>query len=201
MSDQINGEATSDTLTYGDFTIGVANLPRTSLIALLQRGFAHAMGNEVSSRVSVLKARREADKSEGSLGPLNDAELASAKLDFAKEMFERIASGTLGVRAPSEGRASADPVMTIMRNLATSMVKAKLAANNMSMPKGEASLAFPDGSGGMIHLTRKDLIDRQVAKEEANLRKEAEKELAARKRAEAKLAGGAEQGGILDLLS
>ena len=39
-------------LSYGDFEVEAESLPASSILALFNRGFAHILGNESSSRVA-----------------------------------------------------------------------------------------------------------------------------------------------------
>lgn len=166
-------------ITYGDFThADLFTLPVGSIVALVSSGLAHKMGNEVASKVSAAKAKRAADTTEGALGPMNDAEVATAQVDARKAMWEAIVNGTLGVRGPAAPRV--DPVTKRMREIAGDEVTATLKANKLAVPRGDKTVSFPVGDK-TESFTFGQLIDRRLDPSRGpsaeRIRKQAEREL------------------------
>jgi hypothetical protein len=127
-------------VTYGDFMYDSEMNPTASTIALLSRGLAHYLGNEVSARVGasfkkdaietwkVEHGVTEVDKAtrasiESTAIPNTDSmEYTGRKASIVAEFIEALRAGSVGIR---ERAASVDPFEAEVQSIA----KAKFIAN------------------------------------------------------------------------
>lgn len=130
MSDNENAKPLAEQeISWGDYKVVVGDLPEASILALMQRGFTHVMGNEVASSVSTAKAKRNEDGS----AVFNDAELAVYEKDKRDEKFAAIMGGQLGVRAAGVPKMA--PLDKLIREIALAEIRAVAAAQKKSLPR------------------------------------------------------------------
>ena len=170
-------------LKFADYVVDAATLPQVSIHALLSRGFAHILGNEISAKI-VARIRREI-KGENKEVPTreqitafregNEDIVASWAKEEEEKVLQALADGTLGVRAPSGiSNQRLDPLTREIRKIALAEVSAILHSNKLALPKGEGKVVFPNGEA----FTRAELVERRLAKHGERIEKEAKKVLA-----------------------
>lgn len=120
------------TVSINDKEVPVSTLPDTSIIALLQRGINHVLGNEVASRVSTAK---KATNDDGTLKH-TEADLETLESDTFAAKIEAIMKGTLGVRVAGVSR---DPLAKYKREFAVVLLKAQYAKKALKWPVGKGS--------------------------------------------------------------
>lgn len=162
-------------ITYGRFEIDTADLPETSVAALLRRGVAHYFGNEVAAKVTNAKAKFEKEN-EGAAA--SDEQVEAWKVELQDKAFDALVDGTVGTSV-ARGPA-ADPLEAKMAVVARENVLVILAANKIKAPKKGESIKF-----GNATMSMEDLVARQIAKNGDSIKAEAERRIAedARKRA------------------
>lgn len=162
-------------ITYGDHTLDFSKLPPKSLEAMLKRGVAHYLGNEVASKVSGRKAKAAADGT-----PLADDEVAAIKAEYVAAALQALNEGTVGV---STRGPAADPIDSEMEKIARAEINTVLKANGAKFQgKGEdRKVTFADGQS----FTMPQLIERRLGSPDHGdrIRKEAEKAIKARAKA------------------
>lgn len=138
--------ATANTVNIGGDEVDVASLPQASVIALLQRGINHVLGNEVASKVSTAKKATNEDgtpkHTEAELSELHDTTFAAK--------VKAIMDGALGVRGP--GVAKVTPLERLVRDIAEGVLKRQVAAKGLKWPHGK-------GSGDAV----KTMVDQYLA--------------------------------------
>lgn len=143
VEDGQDGPAAPGPLTYSTFTIHPAELPSASVTALLRRGLAHYLGNEVSSKlISRLTARERAGHPD-----LSEDEKLALKAELQAEAFEALRAGTVGASSPRG--PGADPMDAIRRKLALDGIRLTAKQNGLAFSKnveGVRGLVFPDGT-------------------------------------------------------
>jgi hypothetical protein len=137
-------------ITYGKYSIDPATLPAKNILAMLQRGVSHFLGNEVSARVGTeLKSKaREALKTQGVEKPsdyaiaalvdaVSDEDYAAVKARLTEEAFQRLMTGEVGaaVRGPS-----VTPFDKAVQAEARARANARLKALGLKVPKGEETI-------------------------------------------------------------
>jgi hypothetical protein len=164
------------TFEYAGYTIDFTKLPQASIDALLRRGAVHFLGNEQASKVTAWAGKQET-------APDDEAK-AAKRLEYIASAIDALNAGTVGVRAPREGGASAklDPIGAMVRKLAKTQVLALLKKAGLKAPTGENTVAT--GSG---EFTMAQLIDRAVARGGEALVAEAKKAVEAEARRNAKV--------------
>jgi len=182
-----------------------ASLPVASQHSLAQRGFAHYLGNEQTSRLvaKIKSALVERAISEAAAEGrtivaknLDDSVTASPAVKayraefpeqvsvWAQELIAKalaaLDAGTIGA-GRGEGAPKLDPIDRVMHRLAKEAVVTTLKAIGIDPPRGEATVDI-----GGTHRTMAQLIAGKLARDGEHFRKAAEKELAAsRKKLEA----------------
>jgi hypothetical protein len=159
-------ETVATSISWGEGTdqvsANIAALPNTTLVALMQKGFTHVMGNEVASALTGEKKRR-AEKSEPALTADEEkAYSAEKRVEKLKAMLD----GTMGARAG--GGTRLPTIERYMRDIAEARVRADAAKGGIKLPKGKETIKVRDEM-----LTMAELITRRVAKQEADIRAEA----------------------------
>lgn len=161
------------TITYGQFTLDLAQVPETSLLALVSSGLSHKMGNEVASKLAAFVKAQDAAGT-----PVSDEAKAEAKAGFQSEMFSRIMAGTIGVstRAPAGPKPD-----TIKAQVTLKSLTAHLKAHGLAVPSGEKTLVL----GGKeynraalveAHYTKhQERLDNEISAERKRREKEAKK--------------------------
>ena len=170
-------------LRYGEYTVDPHALPETSVQALLSRGFAHVLGNEVSSKI-VSRIRREI---RGDLNEVASSEQVKAfrranpdvieawEIETEQGTMQALIEGTLGVRpAGTERVARVDPLTREVRKIALAEISEICKTNQLVLPKGKNKVTFPNGDS----FTRENLIERRIVKHGERITKEATKVLA-----------------------
>lgn len=165
-------DPTTNTITYGDHVIDVANLPTKSIAALLRRGVSHFLGNEQASKVAAKFDDAKVGTGEGEYATEAALKAAkdSAKTDYVAAAIKALYDGTIGDSSRGPRGSTID---TVIRGLAEKEVRKILADNKLTMPTGDKVVKFPSGE----ELNRNDLITRRIAKHGDRLRKEAEAEM------------------------
>ena len=166
------------TITYGDRSVDIRELPHTSLMALVNRGKTHYFGSEQASKVSGW-----ADGVAEETGAVpDDAARAAKKAEFVAAAWEALLGGTVGVSQARGPRGT--PIDSIIKTLAVKEIAAILKSQGLAMPTGDKVVQFANGEA----FTRAQLVERRLAKHGDRLRKEAEAEIKARERLAAKAA-------------
>lgn len=165
------------TLAWGSnpiYSVPVAALPESAIVALMQRGFNHIIGNEAASYATGLKGEMidgpDRDPETNEFIPVrkySDDEIAVMLHDRRTEKVADILAGEIGLRAvgprlPKDER--------IMREFAKNVIVAKFAERpNLKAPKASDTKAWDN------------LIDQYLATETGGTaaRKEAERQLSA----------------------
>ena len=148
-------------LTYaardGAVTVSVdeASLPEISRLALMTKGLAHWLGNEVASKV-VAKADKFEEETKA---PATIETKAGWRKDFTEEYLARLQSGEITV----ERGSSVDPVEREAESLAKADLQAVLRAKG-SWPKGKIDDETVFTIGGNSRSWR-SLIDAKLARD------------------------------------
>lgn len=146
---------TKTTVNVGGTEIEYTALPVQSIVALMQRGINHVLGNEVASKVSTakkaVKGGEGADKDEPKY---TEAELEKLESDTYDAKVAAIKAGELGVRVA--GVPKATPFEKICREVAWLMIE-----NSPGVKSGKVKLPQGKGSGD----ARKQMIDNLLANE------------------------------------
>lgn len=124
--------ANANTVNIDGQEIDVGTLPQQSVVALLQRGINHVLGNEVASRVSSAKKQTNEDGS----AKYDDAALEKLEADTFAAKVKAIMEGTLGVRGPGVSR---DPLAKYKREYAVTLLKAQHQQKGIKWPTGKGS--------------------------------------------------------------
>lgn len=170
----------SATIVYGDFSFAVSSLPEASLVALLRRGVAHRLGNEVASKVSTYKAKPISEEVDGVKSERlpTEEETEAFKAAALAQAVTEIREGTIGtaVRGPSK-----DPLEAAIDAITRQSVIATLKANNIKPPKGDEVITLAGG----VTRTMAEMMEKRYAKDKASIDKEAARRVAdAKKRAD-----------------
>lgn len=120
------------TVSINDKEVAISTLPDTSIVALLQRGINHVLGNEVASRVSTAK---KATNEDGSL-KYDETALEQLETETFAAKIKAIMEGTLGVRVAGVSR---DPLAKYKREFAVVLLKAQYAKKSLKWPVGKGS--------------------------------------------------------------
>ena len=175
-------------LSYGDFEVEAESLPASSILALFNRGFAHILGNESSSRVAAHFKRKGPDGVEGVIPDSKSPEYVSAKRDAQKALFDAIVAGTLGesMRGPRKDPIEAEIERISRDELVVILVSQKFIEKSRKLPTDETVIKFADGDKtfGSLRL-------RYVAKHADRLHKAAQAEIDRKAREAAKREAGA----------
>lgn len=143
------------TVKIGDNEVEYTTLPVQSIVALLQRGINHVLGNEVASKVSTAKKQTKggegADKDEPKY---TEAELETLESETYDAKVKAIMEGALGVRVA--GVPKATPFMKLCRDIAWRMIQ-----NSPGVQSGKVKLPTGKGSGE----ARATMIDQLLANE------------------------------------
>lgn len=167
-------------ITYGVHGFESEALPVKSTVALLTRGLAHYLGNEVSAKVVAhyrAKALEEAgnptgDEREDVLRGLKldseSPEYKAVKAKFQKEAMDALMAGTVGeARGPRQ-----DPFAVEVAKIVKAEVVANLRAHGLHTgakhPTAEQSWSI-----GGTNVSFADLQDRWLAKHKDRIHKEA----------------------------
>lgn len=121
--------------TDGEYRLPVADLSESVVHTLMQRTFAHIMGNEAAA----VRARMAAEKDDAGDAKYNDAELASAVHDWRQAKIEAIANGEFSLRVVGP-RLTADE--KILREFARNAIIAQCNARKVPMPKASDKAAW-----------------------------------------------------------
>jgi hypothetical protein len=158
---------------YGTLTIDTAGFHPTALDAMVRRGVAHFLGNEIASKVvgweeSENKARAEAGKA-----PVTDEEKASKKQELQAAGLQALADGTVG---QSNRGPRVDPITSATQAIAKREVLDILKANGLKVPKGDEAIEFANGQ----KKTLAEMVSTRVAHPEhgARIAKEAARKVA-----------------------
>ncbi len=193
-------------LVYGDYSVDFDTLPAVSQAALALRGLTHVLGNEVASKVHNWAGGETQANSDdkATVKAWKDAhpdEIAAKGKEFAADVLEALASGTLGNRV---GGPRLTPIETLKRQIAKGQIETILRAAKIKVPTKDDTVKTPDGEFTMAQLvdrrlvaTVKDAAGNVTRDIGAEIQKEADKELAARAKKQAALI--ADAGGLAAL--
>ena len=163
------------TLKYGeDFSVETDAIPDAIKTALMQRTFAHKMGNEVSaavvSRVRTAIGNPDATKDAVEVWrTANAAQVTTWERELRAGIVKSILDGTMGVR---EGGPRKDPVDTKFDMLVLQYVRSVLKAGGKKLPKDDETIL---DLGNGVTRTRSQMIANAKASQGDRLRREAEK--------------------------
>lgn len=152
-------------ITYGNFEIDTDKVPAANIAAMIKRGIAHYLGNEVAAKVSA--------KSEDNA---SDEQKAKLKAELQAEAFDKLMNGEVGssVRGPH-----VTPIESKIAQIAKKEVLDILRANGIKPPKGEESVKFADSTektlAAMVATRREKFGDRITKEAEKALADEARK--------------------------
>lgn len=173
MTDSTN-PVTLDTLTlsFSDLSVAWNDLPEATKVYLAGYGYSQSLADAAALSKSA-KLRDTGEKDENGAAvfvPMTEAEVAD--LQHAKRVarFQSLIAGTMGERAV---RAPVDPIAKLMRSIAVARVSAGLAKANLKLPRAGRTVAIAG-----VEYTRDELIERQLAKFDSEIRAEAERQLA-----------------------
>lgn len=161
---------------YGTIAIDTAKFAPTSIDAMVRRGVAHYLGNEMASKVA---AWEENQKKAGV--EVTDEAKAGMKAQFQLEGLEALESGTVGT---SSRGPRVDPITAATAAIAKREVIDVLKANNLKAPKGEEGITFPNGqvktmadmiAGRIAHPDHGPRIAKEAAKKVADDERKAAK--------------------------
>lgn len=208
------------TITYGTHTIDTDRFPQVTLDAMLRRGVAHFLGNEVASKVvsqaeTQAKLAREAyvkahgeeaakayaeDQAEAWELSADDRALLKARLQ--EEALQALYNGTVGAGAIRGPRL--DPVEAEIARITKAEVTLVLKNNGLKFPKADETVTFPGAKpmDGEALLARwaggkdaKGLFGKPGEANEPRIRREAERRVAeAAKKAKKAAEAGKGQG-------
>jgi hypothetical protein len=210
MSNQAKHETNSTNssiVSYGDHEVDLSAIPTKSLRALVTRGLAHFLGNEVSAKViGEFRSRAVTQATTAKGTPLtkeeresivknleldsDDEEYQNVKLTFQREAIKALYEGTVGDRAFGP---KADPFEaacgTIVRTEVINVLRAHGLHTGKANPKEDQTWTFGTGDTAQV-MSFADLQARHLAKHEARIHREAKAKLdaEARKVAQAKAA-------------
>ena len=169
-------------ISYGDFKIELAVLPLASQVNLAQRGLAHVLGNEVSSKTVSFIRGKVVEGSERKASDVTTEEVKAYRsenetvvLAFEAEaraaLVKEIEEGTLGQGRSTSAKPALSKVDTMARAIALEELKEILTKNGLKLPTGEKTLSFSNGDT----FTREELISRRLEKHGERIGKEAKK--------------------------
>ena len=113
-----------ETLTYGDTTITVADLPDTSIAALLSRGLTHYLGNEQASKVTSWKKTEEGQTA-------SESEIEAKAAALHANAVDALLNGTVGTRS---GGPKLKGIDRLIRIVAEEHLRAYAAKKNLKVP-------------------------------------------------------------------
>lgn len=142
------------TVTIDGFAFDLSALPAVSVMAMFRRGAGHYLRNEMASKLSSERAKR--DKTGV---PMTDEEADAFYKAAQADAAQRIASGDLAaIRAKGEGKARLSPLEKLMREIAERRARTLLAKANLALPTGDKTVQFPNGDS----FTREQILQRQI---------------------------------------
>lgn len=154
-----------------------------SIVALINRGVNHVLGNEVASQVTAwkraecgLKADDKSPEAKAAIAKFtaeNKEAIEAKTREYRDAKVADILAGKLGVRTGGGGGA-VDPLTREMNRIATAELQVLLEAHGLKLPRGEDTLSMRGKD-----LTRGDLIAAHLAKHGDKVEKEAKANLAA----------------------
>lgn len=169
-------------IEYKDYSVDLLTLPAASIVALANRGLQRVLGSEVSAKVSGWKKTKEEAGAE-----VTESDVAAFQAEAYGKALDALRAGTIGTRAPRG--EPVDPIEAEMHRVAKERVVTTLKGAGISIPKGDAVVTFDKPSASdpnaKVSFTMDELIDRQLASREAEIRKEAEKRIKAKTKAKA----------------
>lgn len=172
------GELDDFIVKYGEWSIRWGDLPLAAKVYLAQNGFSQSM----TDAAALTKAQKHHPAPEGSpagtLGePLSDEELAAKVYELRSARFDRILAGTVAVRAGSPKAVS--QLDRVMAQVATERLKAALATKGIALPSGKDKATGQPKTltvSGKA-MTREELVAAYVAKNQDDVKAEAERRI------------------------
>lgn len=129
--------------TDGEYRLPVGGLTESVVHTLMQRTFAHIMGNEAAA----VRARMAAEKDDAGDAKYNDAELASAVHDWRQAKIEAIASGEFSLRVVGP-RLSSDE--KILNEIARNAIIVAATAKKVPLPKASDTETWNKAIAGYL---------------------------------------------------
>ena len=147
MTNSKNNASTVAVLAFGDFSVVANELPAAVQHTLMQRTFAHIMGNEAAA----VRARHAAIRNDDESAKHNDAELAEIVDQWRSDKIAAMKSGEFSLRQVGP-RLSDDE--KVLRDIARETIIRQATESKTPLPKAsekevweeaiEAFLATPD---------------------------------------------------------
>lgn len=199
-------------ITYGTHTVDGAKLPEASIRALLSRGLAHVLGNEVSSQViahfrgEAVKAHvatLDTDAAKAFTGETRKAfekavkvdsdsdEYQSIKAKFQAEALAEVLAGTIG--ETSARGPKVDPFTAKVNAIVKSELLTQLRTAKFWGGKKDPTLNESWTMNGVTY-TFEQLLARRLAANKARIEKEAKAAIDTEARKKASIAKAVESG-------
>lgn len=163
------------TLSYGDtFKVEVDAIPDAIKVALMQRTFAHKMGNEVSAAV-VARVRTALSNPDATKQAIDDwrkanaAQVSAWEGELRSSIVQSILDGTMGIRETGPRK---DPVEAKFETLVAAYVRSVLKSGGKKLPKDDETII---DLGNGVTRTRSQMLTNARVSQGERLRKEAEK--------------------------
>lgn len=114
-------------LKYDTFEVDTESLPEASIVALLQRGLTHYLGNEQASKVTSFKKSHE---------DATEDEIEAKAEEFRTSAYDALLNGTIGTRA---GGPKLKGLERLIHLVAVEQITAFAASQKAKMPSGKGS--------------------------------------------------------------
>lgn len=127
---------------YGNLVIDTAGFHPTSVDAMVRRGVAHFLGNEIHSKLNAWEESENKSRAGSGKASVSVEEKAEKKAALQQAGLVVLAEGTVGanVRGPR-----VDPVTAATQSIAKREVLDVLKANGLKAPKGNEAITFANG--------------------------------------------------------
>lgn len=158
---------------YGTLAIDTATFHPQSIDAMVRRGVAHYLGNEMASKVVTWEESENKARKESGAAPVTDEEKAAKKAEYQSAGLTALSDGSVG--ASSRG-PRVDPLTAATQSIAKREVLDVLKANGLKPPKGDESIEFANGT----KKTMAEMVATRIAHAEhgPRINKEAAKKVA-----------------------
>lgn len=133
-----NLKNTAAVLSFGDFTVEVSSLPVAVQHTLMQRTFAHIMGNEAAA----VRARHAALVNDDGTAKHNDAELADIVDQWRSDKIAAMKSGDFSLRVVGP-RLSDDE--KVLRDIARETIIRQATESKTPLPKASEKEVWEAG--------------------------------------------------------
>lgn len=120
------------TVTFGDFSITITDIPASGIYYLLQYGFAKSVQDSVAG----MKKKLTEEKGEDGEPKFTADEVEAQLREAQQERITRILEGTIGTRTAGAPRAT--PFEAMVTKVAKAMLKAAAAKIKKVLPKADS---------------------------------------------------------------